>query len=250
MNQKAIALIPARGGSKSIPRKNLRLIAGKPMIAHTILDAIASSLIDRVIVTTDDNEIAEVARQFGAEVPFIRPRDISGDLSLDIEFHQHALNWLKDHESYVPHLVVNLRPTHPVRKLETIDRAIAALAATIEADSLRSVRLAEETPYKMWTINKDGYLTPIAKLSSMRESYNMPRQLLPLAYWQDGYIDIVRTSVIFEKNSTSGDRILSFVIDEESVDIDYEESIAVAEKLLSRKSETLSITGKVIRYPS
>jgi CMP-N-acetylneuraminic acid synthetase len=228
-----LALIPARAGSKSIPLKNLLPIAGKPLLAHTIDHALGASRIGRVIVTTDSEEIADVARSYGAEAPFLRPTNISGDFSLDVEFHRHALEWLRKEELYVPSFVVNLRPTHPVRRCDTIDRAIALFAATPEADALRSVRLSEMSPFKMWTIDKNGYLSQVASANDLREPYNQPRQLLPLAYWQDGYIDITRPSVVMEKNSTMGDRILPFVIDEVSIDIDYEEEIEEAERLLS-----------------
>jgi CMP-N-acetylneuraminic acid synthetase len=228
-----LALIPARAGSKSIPRKNLRPIAGKPLLAHTINHALGASRIGRVIVTTDSEEIASVARSYGAEAPFLRPTDISGDFSLDVEFHRHALEWLRKEESYVPSFVVHLRPTHPVRRCDTIDRAIALFAATPEADALRSVTLSDISPFKMWTIDNNGYLFQVASASDLREPYNQPRQLLPLAYRQDGYIDITRPSVVMEKNSTTGDRILPFVIDEVCIDIDYEDEIAEAERLLS-----------------
>ena len=108
---KIIALIPARGGSKSIPRKNIYPVAGKPLIAHSIRQALESKYISRVIVSTDDEEIADVSRQWGAEVPFMRPAEFSQDQSLDIEVFDHALRWLKKNEAYEPELVVHLRPT-------------------------------------------------------------------------------------------------------------------------------------------
>lgn len=245
-----LALIPARAHSKSIPRKNLRSIAGKPLLAHTIGHALGASRIGRVIVTTDSEEIAEVARSYGAEAPFLRPSDISGDFSLDVEFHRHALEWLRKKEGYVPSFVVNLRPTHPVRRCETIDRAIALFAASPDADSLRSVRLSELSPFKMWTIDENGLLSQVTSAGNRREPYNQPRQLLPLAYWQDGYIDITRPSIVMEKNSTTGDRIIPFVIDEESVDIDYEDDIPEAERLLSGSEAHATTISRARRHPS
>ena len=116
-----LALIPARGGSKGIPRKNLMPLAGRPLIAYSIEQATSARHITRVIVSTDDEEIARVARDHGAEVPFMRPPEFALDLSPDIDVFRHALTWLRDNESYVPELVVHLRPTGPVRRIELID---------------------------------------------------------------------------------------------------------------------------------
>jgi N-acylneuraminate cytidylyltransferase len=247
-----LALIPARAGSKSIQRKNLLQLAGKPLLAHTIAHALGASLIGRVIVTTDSEEIADVARNYGAEAPFLRPAEISGDFSLDVEFHRHALEWLRNEEGYTPSLVVNLRPTHPVRRCDTIDRAIALFAASPDADALRSICLSKLSPFKMWAIDQNGYLSPIASVGNLHEPYNQPRQLLPLVYWQDGYIDITRPSVVMNKNSTTGDRILPFLIEEPCIDIDYEDEIPQAERLLmgDEEAETTSASRLTLRHPS
>lgn len=228
-----LALIPARAGSKSVPGKNLRTVLGKPLLAYSIDHALRCRHVNRVIVTTDSREIMDVALACGAEAPFLRPAEIAGDHSLDIEYFRHALAWLKEREGYNPDYVVNLRPTHPVRQPETIDLAIEVFAAAPEADSLRSVRLSEFSPYKMWRIGDDGYAVPVALLEGTVESYNMPRQQLPLVYWQDGYVDVTRPSVVFGQNSTTGRKILPFVIEEECVDIDYEEAFPAAEALLA-----------------
>ena len=235
-SREVLALIPARGGSKSIPRKNLQLLNGHPLISYSIRHANGAN-IDRVIVTTDDAEIAETAKSYGAEVPFLRPEGIAGDLATDVEFHRHALEWLKTNEGYEPDFVVNLRPPHPIRRLDTINRAIEVFANS-SADSLRSVRLATESPFKMWTINLQGLLDPVAKLEGIEETYNQPRQMLPLVYWQDGYIDITRPSIIYEQNSTTGTNILPFVIDEVAIDIDYEDELEEAERLMNATTGT------------
>lgn len=229
-----LALIPARGGSKSIPRKNLREIAGKPMIAHSIAHGHASSLINRLIVSTDDPEIANVARSFGAEVPFLRPAEFAQDLSTDYEFVRHALEWLRDHENYRPELVVQLRPTTPARDVRLIDRAIAAIRARPEADSLRAVTAACFTPYKMWSIGPTGFLDSLLALAGVAEPYNQPRQALPKVVQQDGFIDIVRPRTIFEQNSITGRRILPFFIDRESIDIDDEHELVEANRLMQK----------------
>ena len=232
-----LALVPARGGSKSVPRKNVRIVNGKPLVAWSIEHGLASRRITRVVCTTDDDEIAEVARAHGAEVPFRRPAEISGDLSVDFEFHLHALEWLKQRENYVPDLVVQLRPTHPIRKPETLDRAVEALAARPDADSLRAVRRAVFTPYKMWRVAPEGLLAPLLSLEEALEPYNMPRALLPPVLQQDGYVDITRPRTVFEQRSTTGRHILAFSVDDEPIiDIDYEPDLAEAERLLGRDS--------------
>ena len=138
-----LAIIPARGGSKGVPRKNIRLVAGKPLIAYSIEHALHSNLITRVIVSTEDQEIADVSRQHGAEIPFRRPENLAGDKSIDLDVFKHALEWLEENESYSPDVIVQLRPTCPVRQVSTIDRAIQTFIDIRHADSLRSVHLAE-----------------------------------------------------------------------------------------------------------
>jgi len=123
LSQNVLAVIPARGGSKSIPGKNIISIHGKPLIAHTIAQALGSTQINRVLVSTDDSEIARVSCEYGAEVPFTRPADLAGDLSPDIDTFVHALEWLDQNEDYRPDLIVHLRATGPVRRIELIDRA-------------------------------------------------------------------------------------------------------------------------------
>ena len=247
-----LALIPARGGSVGIPRKNIRLLAGKPLIAYSIEDAQASRLITRTIVSTDDDEIAEVARNCGAEVPFKRPKELAQNLSPDIPTFQHALRWLKEKERYEPEVVVNLRATCPIRRVQTIDAAIRELLAHPQADSLRAVSRPLQSPYKMWRIEK-GYLEPLLRLKGMREPYNMPRQILPEIFWQNGYIDIVRSKTV-QKGMMNGRTILPFIIrDEEWVEIDYEEDLQKAEEILKRRRqglESLSAVGNVERHPA
>jgi len=240
---KILALIPARGGSKGIPRKNIVNLCGKPLIAYSIEQALASKWINRVIVSTDDGEIADIARKYGAEVPFMRPKEFAQDLSPDIDVFRHALQWLKVNEAYIPEIVLNQRPVCPIRKVEIIDQAIELFINTPEADSLRSVRTPAQTPYKMWGII-DGYMKPLLELPGIVEPFNQPRQVLPDVYWQFGYVDVVRAEVITQKGKMSGDRILPFFIDEEWVDIDYEEDIIEAEKLLKKRREMNSGESK------
>lgn len=233
---KILALIPARGGSKGIPRKNIVELGGKPLIAYSIEQALASRLINRVIVSTDDEEIAEISRECGADVPFMRPGEFAQDLSPDIDVFRHALTWLEGNEGYVPDIVLHLRPTCPFRKVETIDRAIELLVNTPEADALRSVCVTSQTPYKMWRI-VDGYMKPLLSIPGIAEPFNMPRQVLPKVYRQFGYVDIVRTEVITKRGKMSGNKILPFIIEEEWVDIDYPEDLIEAEKLLLKRQQ-------------
>ena len=228
---KVVAIIPARGGSKSLPRKNIRTVAGKPLIVWSIETALNCPLIDRALVTTDDAEIAAIARQHGAEVPFLRPAEFAGDFSTDFDALHHALSWLRDNEGAVPDVIVYLRPTEPLRRVATVQAAIEKLLATPDADSLRSVRPAQQTPYKMWTLGKD-FLQPIATLPGVAEPFNQPRQKLPAVFWQDGYVDVIWSRTILEQNSSTGRKILGFLIDEPAANIDYEDEIAAAEVLL------------------
>jgi len=237
MKPNILALIPARGGSKSIPRKNLLMIAGKPLIAYSIEQALLSQHITRTIVSTDDHEIAGVARQHGAEVPFMRPLEFAQDLSTDLDVFRHALAWLRDRENYQPELVVHLRPTGPVRKVKLIDRAIEILSANQLADSLRSVSLALQTPFKMWRI-VDDTLKPVMSLAGVTEPYSLPRQQLPKVYWQNGYVDIVRPRVVLEQASMSGDHILPFVVNEPMLEIDHEDDVAKVEAALLKLDES------------
>ncbi len=226
-----LALIPARGGSKGIPRKNLLPLAGKPLIAHTIARAKACSTITRVLVSTDDTEIAEVSRRHGAEVPFMRPPEFAGDLSTDFEVFRHALAWLAEKEGYRPRLIVHLRPTGPVRRVELIDEAVTLMLAHPEATALRGVAPAQQTPYKMWR-REGAFLRPLLTLDGVAEPYNQPRQGLPQVYWQNGYVDIVRPDVVLEQGRMCGDRVLSFVVDEPVLEIDYPEAVPQVEAAL------------------
>ena len=131
-----LALILARGGSKSVPRKNIIEINGKPLISYTIKQALASNLITRTIVSTDDDEIARISKTWGAEIPFMRPSAIARDDSIDIEAFIHCLDWLKQNENYEPELVVHLRATGPVRRIEVIDRAIDKPAVLVRSDAI------------------------------------------------------------------------------------------------------------------
>lgn len=236
-----LALIPARGGSKSIPRKNLIEIAGKPLIAWSILHALESARISRVVVSTDDAEIAAVAEKWGAEVPFLRPSEYAEDLSPDIDVVRHALDFLERNEAYEPNMVVHLRPTGPVRHVADIDAAIELLAGHPEADAVRSVSLVRQTPYKMWRLRDDGTLQPLLELPDLPDCQSRPRQLLPLVYWQNGYVDVLRPRAVLEKNSMWGDHVLPFMVDTTLFDLDYPDDIPPVEEALVRLDQGIEL---------
>lgn len=216
-----LALIPARSGSKSVPHKNIRPFAGKPLLAWSIEQAGAARLVGRTMVSTDSPDYAEIARVHGAEVPFLRPAAISGDLATDLEVFQHALRWLAEHEGYRPEICLHLRPTSPIRDPGDIDRALEMLVADPTLDSVRSVSPAPVTPFKMWLVRPDGLLAPVAN-AGVPEAYNLPRQQLPPVFVQNACIDAVRSRVILEDGSMTGGRIAGFVMPEFD-DIDTEE---------------------------
>ena len=209
-----LALIPARGGSKGIPRKNIRPFAGFPLIAYSIAAGLQSGLGLRVVVTTDDEEIAEVARAYGAETPFIRPAELAQDRTTDLPVFQHALRWLAEHDDYRPQVVVHLRPTTPIRPPDLVDRSVALLLAHPEADSVRGITPAHQNPFKMWLMDgQDKPIRPVTTVPGIEEPYNSPRQILPTAYSHTGLIDTIRPATILELNSMSGRTILPVLFD-------------------------------------
>ena len=217
-----LAIIPARGGSKGIPRKNIRDFAGYPLIAYSIQAALTSKYVTRTIVSTDDLEIAEVARQYGAETPFIRPSEFAQDRSLDLPVYKHALEKLRDQEGYIPDLVVQLRPTSPIRPINLVDDAIEAILNNPKADLVRGVVPSGQNPHKMWKFNRElGTLEGLIKVEGIQEPYNAPRQVLPETFWQTGHIDVIKPEVILKHNSMSGKNILPVFIDPDfTVDLD------------------------------
>ena len=253
-----LALIPARSGSKSVTDKNIREVAGKPMLAWSVEHALASERITRVIASTDSEKYAEIARQAGAEVPFIRPAEYATDTALDLDVFKHALNWLAENEHYHPDIVVQLRPTYPKRNPVDIETMVDMLMADPDADSVRSVALAGEVPYKMWLNSgdtgeraSDDVMTgsrPVHKgmcgsekcmvlaplIKDIPECYNMPRQELPTVYYQNACIDVMRASTVLEKNSMTGTKIIGYLMTE-NYDIDTEIELLRAENELLKK---------------
>ena len=219
-----LALIPARGGSKALPGKNIAPFMGKPLIAWSIESALDARLVTRTMVTTDDEAIAAASRDAGAEVPFLRPAELAEDHVRDLPVFQHALAWLREHEGYVPDLVVQLRPTSPLRPDGLIDEAVEQVAARPDADSLRAVCVPTASPFKMWRI-VDGVLAPLLD-SGVPEQHDAPRQTLPEVFWQIGTIDVIRTATITEQGSMSGRIILPLVVDA-SLDADIDDQVSL-----------------------
>lgn len=217
-----LALIPARGGSKGIPRKNIKSFAGYPLIAWSIAAAKQSKLVTRIIVSTDDEEIAAVAREWGAETPFLRPDELALDKTTDLPVFEHALKWLEDVEGYRPDILVQLRPTSPFRPYGMVDAAVQILLNHKDADCVRGVVPAAQNPFKMWRFNgEDKPLEQLLTVEGIAEPYNAPRQILPPVYWQTGHIDAIRTGTIINKKSLTGEVIYPLVIDPKyTVDID------------------------------
>ena len=216
-----LAIIPARGGSKGLPNKNILPLAGHPLIAYSVKAGLDAPSITRTIVSTDSEVIAQAAARYGAEVPFMRPAELAQDLSTDLEVFVHALTWLRDHEGYVPDLVVQLRPTSPVRQLSVIEACIKRVVDS-DADSLRIVTPAPLTPYKMWRVtDQNAPMVPLLTIDGTPEPYNQPRQILPPVYWQIGTLDVIRPRVILEQGTMSGKKIMPYVVESHfAVDID------------------------------
>ena len=233
-NYKVLGLVLARGGSKSIPKKNIKPLGGKPIIVHTLEKAKAAKYIDRLILSTDDLTIAEVAKKHGSEVPFMRPAELAQDNTKDLPVFIHALEWLRDNENWKPDFIVHLRPTHPFRKTEHIDRAIEMLADNPKADSVWTVGIPPVTPYKMFFAGDDGFLKPALTIPGEKEVFNWPRQKLPKAYNHYGQVDAARYETIMNKKSMCGENILPIFLEGEVLDIDSLLDWEMAEFLINK----------------
>jgi N-acylneuraminate cytidylyltransferase/CMP-N,N'-diacetyllegionaminic acid synthase len=226
-----LALIPARGGSKGVARKNVRLLAGKPLITYTVEAAVQSAFGLRVVVSTDDASIAEVALAAGAEVPFLRPRELAQDGTPMLPVIQHALERLKQEEDYEPVLVVLLQPTSPLRTAGHIDDGIRLLLET-GADSVMSVCEAEHSPYWMWVLDDEGRARRFVE--SDREY--LSRQEAPPVYRPNGALYVTRQRTIVDKHRLLGNDLRALIMDRyDSVDIDDEVDFCLAELLMERR---------------
>ncbi len=236
-----LGVVQARGGSKGLPRKNIRLLRGHPLVAYSIASGLAARSITRLIVSTDDDEIATIARHYGAEVPFRRPVELADDDTPDYPLFVHALDWLSEHEHYRPDAIVQLRPTTPLRPRGMLDEAVRLLQSDPRIDCVRGVTNPKQTPYKMWRDSGDGFLLPLME-TPFPEPFNMPRQKLPQAYWQTGHVDVIRTATIREQHSLTGRRVKPIHIElSYCVDIDTPADFELAEEIIEQKHLDIDI---------
>ncbi len=234
-DMKTIALITARGGSKGIPRKNVKDIAGKPLIAYTIEAALKSGACDRVIVTTDDEEIADISKKYGAEVPFMRPVNLAEDKTPTLPVAAHAVAWLKEYESYEPDAVMILQPTTPMRQAQHIREGVELLASN-DTDSVVSISEIPSHVSPYWAIHLDDHKLMTLLLTGEPFRTRIPqRQLLPKSYIQNGGFFLFRTYTLSgEEPSLYGDRASGYVMDPYlGVNIDSVEDWDLAEERIA-----------------
>ncbi|MBT5491730.1 acylneuraminate cytidylyltransferase family protein [bacterium] len=226
-------IIPARGGSKGVPKKNIKMLGDYPLIAYSIVAANLSKNIRKTIVTTDSQEIADIALKYGAEVPYLRPSILAEDNSTDLEFFHFHMKYLEQNNLITPDLLVHLRPTTPLRSVKVIDSAIDKMKKDKEATALRSAHLTHLTPYKMFKKNHN-YMRPFLKSDLAEEFYNLPRQAFEDAYIPNGYVDIVKTSIFKNTDILHGENIFLYET-ENTADIDIIEDFHFAEQILNEE---------------
>lgn len=226
-----LGIITARGGSKVLPRKNIRLLAGKPLIYYTIKEAGKSKHLTKTIVDTDDEEIAKIARSFGAKVPFLRPKELATDEATTLSVVQHAIRELEKKGEHYDYIMI-LQPTSPLRLVEDIDGAIEK-ALNVGADSLISVvRVYDFHPLRIKKMDERGFLSPYFE----PEPEGLRRQDLPPVYKRNGAIYLVKKELVMEKNTLYGDKLYGYEMSEErSVDIHSEIDFLLAELLIKKR---------------
>ncbi|HCI04369.1 TPA: cytidylyltransferase [Patescibacteria group bacterium] len=231
---KIIALIPARGGSKSIPKKNIMDLGGFPLIAYSIAAAKLSKKINRVIVDTDNEEIAGISKKFGAEIPYLRPKEFATDTSTDFDFMNHSIEWFRKNEKEIPDFIVHLRPTTPLREPSHIDEAIEKIIINKKATSLRSGYEMRESPYKLFGIKNDFFIGLFLK-DKRPEYWNLPRQAFPPVYQPDGYVDIIIPKFVIKNKKLHGNKILAYK-SPDTGEIDKMEDLKFAEFNLQKNN--------------
>ena len=231
---KILAIIPARGGSKGIPRKNIKILGNKPLIAWSIDAAKRGNLIDRVVVSTDDEEIAAVAQEHGAETPFLRPKELAQDLTPTLPVLEHAVRWLQDNEKYIPDVVVLLAPTFPFREQKHIEESIRLLEES-KADSVVSVVevTGQYSPYWQFMLNEKGRLKLFTGDGDIKNVIPS-RQELPTTYIRNSALYVFKRDLLFRNpSSIYGDDTVPYVMEKKySLDIDTEEDWKIAESFL------------------
>lgn len=238
---RSVAFIPARSGSKRVPDKNIKSLADHPMIAYTVRAALDSGVFDDVICVTDSQLYADIARHYGAEVPCLRPAEISGDTSPDIEWVIWALNTLKQ-QGREYDLFSILRPTSPFRQATTIQRAWQAFVDDSKADSLRAVEKCKQHPGKMWVICGERMLPIMPYQNGTTPWHSSQYASLPEIYAQDASLEIAWTRIPLEQHNIAGESIIPFVSQGyEGFDINNPEDWWLAERLLMQREVTLPI---------
>lgn len=206
-----VAIIPARSGSKGVADKNIKLLADRPLLAYSIAAARASKNIDRTIVSTDSDTYAIIAREYGADVPFLRPTEISRDNSTDYEFIRHAIDWIKENEGQSVDYLVLLRPTTPLREARHIENAIDLIKANPQATGLRSVHEMSESAYKSVFEIESGQLRCFASGSSDMDAVNLPRQSFKKTFVANGYVDIIDCAFVNSRKRLFGDQVIAYI---------------------------------------
>lgn len=222
MNMYILAIIPARSGSKGIKNKNIKIYNDKPLLVHSIDIAIESKYISEVIVSTNSSEYKKIAESHGALVPYLRPEEISLDLSTDFEYLKYHIDWCISNGKKIPDLIVQLRPTYPNRNIKILNETINIMINNYDKyDSLRTVVKFEKSPFKMYRIKDDNLIPLFKKIDDIDEPYNQCRQILPDTYLHNGYIDIIKSDIINKYNSVTGNKIYPYIMNtEETNDID------------------------------
>lgn len=221
------AIIPARSGSKGVKDKNIRQVGGHPLIAWSIAAAKLSEKIGRVIVSTDSELYAGIAMKYGAEAPFLRPAEISGDRSTDLEFMEHAIRWFFENEGELPEFWVHLRCTTPLRDMDVVDKAISLMLSDGDADCLRSAHMERHSPHKWFIDGGDGYYRTL--MGNSFDGANGSRQGFPDIYVPDGYVDVLRTEFIVKNDLLHGQKVMAFH-SPPAVDLDSPEDLAAIEE--------------------
>ncbi len=228
----AVAFIPARQGSKRVPGKNIRALGDHPVIAYSIVPALESGVFESVIVSTDSEEIAAVARHYGADVPFLRPSQFAGDTSPDIEWLEYTLTELK-RRGRAWDCFSLLRPTSPFRTAGTIQRAWALFAAQQGVDSLRAIEKCTQHPGKMWVVNGNR-MEPLLQGPKDQPWHSTPYQALPPVYVQNASLEIAWSRVVSERRTIAGDVLVPFVTEGyEGFDINDPHDWMIAERLIA-----------------
>ena len=234
---KIISLIGARGGSKSIPNKNIVNLGGYPLIAYSVVASRLSSLIDETYVSTDSSEISSIAQKYGAKVPFLRPSFLANDASTDFDFFEHFIQQLLANGKEQPDFIVHLRPTTPLREISVINKAINSFLEDDEATSLRSMHKSGTSPYKMFKM-KNFLATPVFPSQEIN-STNNSRQSFETTYDPNGYVDIVKTNNLAKFRCIHGPKIRIWQTDRVP-DIDNEFDLKFANSIIKEKKfETL-----------